>query len=80
MHRVLLSVLLCHTWHDGLMLVVSCCMLMSSWLLSAFVQVHEFAGRLALTRKNIMLRDHHRCQYCGSTKELTLDHIKPVCR
>jgi hypothetical protein len=27
-----------------------------------FVDVHEFAGRLSLTRKNIMLRDHHRCQ------------------
>lgn len=27
-----------------------------------FVDVHEFAGRLALTRKNIMLRDHYRCQ------------------
>jgi hypothetical protein len=27
-----------------------------------FVDVHEFAGRLSLTRKNIMLRDQHRCQ------------------
>lgn len=45
-----------------------------------FVDVHEFAGRLPLTRKNIMLRDHHRCQYCGASKELTLDHVTPVCR
>eukprot|EP00878_Enallax_costatus_P018955 GHUV01019982.1.p1 GENE.GHUV01019982.1~~GHUV01019982.1.p1 ORF type:complete len:172 (+),score=36.11 GHUV01019982.1:551-1066(+) len=27
-----------------------------------------------------MLRDHHKCQYCGSSKELTLDHVIPVCR
>ncbi|KAF8059165.1 PGM2 [Scenedesmus sp. PABB004] len=46
----------------------------------AFVDVHDFAGRLSLTRKNVMLRDHHRCQYCGSDRELTLDHVVPVCR
>lgn len=27
-----------------------------------FVDVHEYAGKLSLTRKNIMLRDAHRCQ------------------
>lgn len=27
-----------------------------------FVDVYEFAGRLTLTRKNIMMRDHHQCQ------------------
>ncbi|WIA38720.1 hypothetical protein OEZ86_002020 [Tetradesmus obliquus] len=43
-----------------------------------FVDVHEFAGRLSLTRKNIMLRDHHRCQYCGCQRDLTLDHVIPV--
>ena len=33
-----------------------------------------------LNRRNIYARDLNRCQYCGrsfSTKELTLDHIKP---
>ena len=33
-----------------------------------------------LTRRNIYARDLNRCQYCGrsfSTKELTLDHVKP---
>eukprot|EP00879_Flechtneria_rotunda_P014515 GHRR01015167.1.p1 GENE.GHRR01015167.1~~GHRR01015167.1.p1 ORF type:complete len:334 (+),score=92.50 GHRR01015167.1:418-1419(+) len=45
-----------------------------------FVDVHEFAGKLTLTRKNVMLRDNHTCQYCGSSKDLTLDHIRPVCQ
>ncbi|MBI1387325.1 MAG: HNH endonuclease [bacterium] len=34
-------------------------------------------------RKNIMLRDGFRCQYCGSSfkpEELTLDHVIPVSR
>ncbi|MEC8320223.1 MAG: HNH endonuclease [Planctomycetota bacterium] len=33
-----------------------------------------------LNRRNIYARDLNRCQYCGrsfSTKELTLDHVKP---
>jgi 5-methylcytosine-specific restriction endonuclease McrA len=33
-----------------------------------------------LNRRNIYARDHNRCQYCAgrfSTKELTLDHVKP---
>lgn len=31
-----------------------------------------------LSRREILLRDQHTCQYCGrQTKELTLDHIVP---
>jgi 5-methylcytosine-specific restriction endonuclease McrA len=31
-----------------------------------------------LTRRDIFLRDHFTCQYCGKqTKELTLDHVLP---
>jgi len=33
-----------------------------------------------LTRKNILTRDNHQCQYCGETfsaMELTLDHVIP---
>lgn len=33
-----------------------------------------------LSRKNIYLRDGHRCQYCGKkfvTSELTIDHVLP---
>jgi 5-methylcytosine-specific restriction endonuclease McrA len=31
-----------------------------------------------LTRRDIFLRDHFTCQFCGKqTKELTLDHVMP---
>lgn len=39
--------------------------------------------RVALTRRNILLRDDWTCQYCGATpsvKELTLDHVRPRSR
>lgn len=35
---------------------------------------------IALTRQNVMRRDRHRCQYCGSTKSLTIDHLVPRSR
>ncbi|MBO9669652.1 MAG: HNH endonuclease [Sphingobium sp.] len=31
----------------------------------------------AFTRFNLFLRDKFTCQYCGSTKELTFDHVVP---
>ena len=30
-----------------------------------------------LTRQNIFKRDNHECQYCGTKKTLTLDHVIP---
>ncbi|MCU0396864.1 MAG: HNH endonuclease [Cyclobacteriaceae bacterium] len=35
---------------------------------------------VALTRQNIFKRDNFQCQYCGTGKELTLDHIIPSSR
>jgi 5-methylcytosine-specific restriction endonuclease McrA len=36
---------------------------------------------IPLTRRNILNRDHHSCQYCGYTgSDLTLDHIVPRSR
>jgi 5-methylcytosine-specific restriction endonuclease McrA len=35
---------------------------------------------IVLSRKNIMKRDGLKCQYCGSTRDLTLDHIIPRSR
>lgn len=36
---------------------------------------------IPLTRKNILHRDSHSCQYCGYTgEELTLDHVVPRSR
>ncbi|MEW5993538.1 MAG: HNH endonuclease [Candidatus Zixiibacteriota bacterium] len=34
--------------------------------------------RTMLTRKNILTRDNHRCQYCGRSKgSMTVDHVIP---
>lgn len=38
---------------------------------------------VALTRRNVLLRDGHRCVYCGHAgvgKELTIDHVMPRSR
>ncbi len=34
----------------------------------------------AFTRFNLFLRDNFQCQYCGSTSELTFDHLLPRSR
>jgi 5-methylcytosine-specific restriction endonuclease McrA len=42
--------------------------------------VHIPFERKSLSRKNILLRDHNTCQYCGrvhTPSELTLDHVIP---
>ncbi len=33
-----------------------------------------------VNRREILRRDHHTCQYCGSSKHLTLDHVIPRSR
>ena len=32
---------------------------------------------IVLNRKNLLMRDHSSCQYCGSKSNLTIDHIIP---
>ncbi|HNP17831.1 MAG TPA: HNH endonuclease [Fulvivirga sp.] len=32
---------------------------------------------VTLTRQNVFKRDNLTCQYCGTTKDLTLDHVIP---
>ena len=38
--------------------------------------------KVALTKKNILLRDDYMCQYCGTRGErmMTVDHVIPRCR
>jgi hypothetical protein len=43
--------------------------------LSRYVSV-PYKG-MVLTRENVFKRDGFKCQYCGTTKELTLDHLIP---
>lgn len=40
--------------------------------------VHYNSMNVVMSRKNIMIRDKHTCQYCGSkTSSMTIDHIIP---
>ena len=42
------------------------------------VYIHVPYKKIILSRKNILRRDGHRCQYCGrSEASLTVDHIIP---
>jgi len=36
--------------------------------------------RIMLTRKNVMRRDGGKCQYCGNSDRLTIDHIRAKSR
>ena len=36
--------------------------------------------KVLLTRRNLLRRDAHACQYCGATERLTLDHVLPRSR
>ena len=46
--------------------------------LKAYVRVPY--KRILLTRKNVIRRDRHRCQYCGDKERLTMDHVLPKSR
>jgi 5-methylcytosine-specific restriction endonuclease McrA len=35
---------------------------------------------IMMTRQNIFKRDEHRCVYCGTHDDLTLDHVTPKSR
>jgi 5-methylcytosine-specific restriction endonuclease McrA len=58
-----------------------------SLLVPHVIVLHSYARRppqeVKFSRRNIFLRDHHRCQYCGRTpprEELTIDHVVPLSR
>jgi 5-methylcytosine-specific restriction endonuclease McrA len=40
-------------------------------------QVRRPMPQLRLSRHSILARDNYTCQYCGSKKELTIDHVLP---
>ncbi len=51
--------------------------------LVVYIDVRGRQGRSATMRTRILMRDRHRCQYCGTKGtpfELTLDHILPRSR
>ena len=47
--------------------------------LNYFVRLPRAEGR-RLSRRAVLARDGFRCQYCGSTRHLTIDHIIPRSR
>lgn len=36
--------------------------------------------KIEFSRRNILKRDNHTCQYCGSKSSLTVDHVHPKSR
>lgn len=39
-----------------------------------------YRAKVPYTRKNVLIRDKYTCQYCGSTNDITVDHILPRSR
>lgn len=50
----------------------------------AVVRLHDYVNvpyrSVELSRVNIFKRDGNACQYCGSTKDLSIDHVMPRSR
>jgi 5-methylcytosine-specific restriction endonuclease McrA len=64
--------------HDGYMIhsVTVSIPLPSVVRLGFFIQVPN--KRVLMTRKNVVKRDGHRCQYCGDNRApMTVDHVIP---
>ncbi|MFT4032834.1 MAG: HNH endonuclease [Siphonobacter sp.] len=55
-----------------------------SFPMPTVIRLHKYVylpyRGVMLTRQNIFRRDANRCQYCGRTDELTLDHVIPKSR
>jgi 5-methylcytosine-specific restriction endonuclease McrA len=47
--------------------------------LLCYVRIPRADGR-RLSRRAILARDGYRCQYCGTTRHLTIDHVIPRSR
>lgn len=45
-----------------------------------YVHVPRRAAASRISRRAVFARDRHRCQYCGSDRHLTVDHVVPRCK
>lgn len=45
--------------------------------LQCYVSVPRRATVARISRRAVFARDRHRCQYCGSSRHLTVDHVVP---
>jgi 5-methylcytosine-specific restriction endonuclease McrA len=69
--------------HNGHMLHSAKLSLHAPSVIRLVEYIHIPFERRSLSRKNILLRDHSTCQYCGKQlppSELTLDHVMPRSR
>ena len=48
--------------------------------LRAYVRVPRRSPSARISRRAVFARDRHRCQYCGSARHLTVDHVVPRSR
>jgi len=39
-----------------------------------------YQNKVPYSRKNVLIRDAYSCQYCGSTEDITVDHVVPRSR
>jgi 5-methylcytosine-specific restriction endonuclease McrA len=39
-----------------------------------------YKNKVPFSKRNVMVRDRYICSYCGSNKNLTIDHIIPISR
>jgi 5-methylcytosine-specific restriction endonuclease McrA len=39
-----------------------------------------YKNKVPFSKRNIMVRDGYRCMYCGTTRNLTIDHVIPISR
>lgn len=55
-----------------------------SFPMPSVIRLHRYVQApykgVALTRQNVFKRDNFECQYCGTKRDLTLDHIIPTSR
>lgn len=56
-----------------------------SYPMPSIIRLHRYInlpykGGVILNRQNIFRRDGNSCLYCGSTRDLTLDHVMPRSR
>lgn len=53
----------------------------SVYSLPTIIRLHQYVRvpykSIVLNRQNIFKRDGQKCQYCGASKDLTLDHVIP---
>jgi 5-methylcytosine-specific restriction endonuclease McrA len=45
--------------------------------LRAYVSIPRHRSSTRISRRAVFARDRHRCQYCGSDRHLTVDHVVP---